>query len=204
MTLRNLVSFSALALTSAWLAAKPITFDFKDPKSINSIIFQMDAPLESINGSGQGIAGKVTFDPAKPEATSGAITLEVGSLHVGNPVLKEHIHGEEWMNVKKYSQIKFVLTKLENVRKEGLHLLADARGKMTIRNVTKELKAPVKLTYLKDLLIKRNRVPGDLLVIRSKFVVKRDAFGIRPGEKLEKVANDIEISLNVAGAAPAK
>ena len=204
MTARNLALFLALALTSAWLAAKPIAFDFKDPKNINNIIFQMDAPLESINGSGQGIAGKVTFDPSKPEATSGVITLEVGSLHVGNPVLKEHIHGEEWMNVKKYPQIKFVLTKLENVRKEGLHILADARGKMTIRNVTRELKAPVKLTYLKDLLIKRNRVPGDLLVIRSKFVVKRDAFGIRPGEKLEKVANDIEISLNVAGAAPAK
>jgi hypothetical protein len=41
-------------------------------------------------------------------------------------------------------------------------------------------------------------------VIRSKFVVKRDDFGIRPGEKLEKVSNEIEISLNVAGAAPAK
>jgi hypothetical protein len=54
------------------------------------------------------------------------------------------------------------------------------------------------------MLEKRNRVPGDLLVIRSKFVVKRDDFGIRPGEKLEKVSNEIEISLNVAGAAPAK
>ena len=204
MNLRNFASFSALALTSAWLAAKPIIFDFKDPKSINSIIFQMDAPLESINGSGQGIAGKVFFDPAKPESTSGTITLEVASLHVGNPVLKEHIHGKDWMDASTYPQIKFVLNKLENLRKEGLHLLADARGKMTIRNVTKELNAPVKVTYLKDLLVKRNRVPGDLLVIRTKFIIKRDVFGIRPGEKLEKVANDIEISLNVAGAAPAK
>ena len=108
------------------------------------------------------------------------------------------------MDASTYPQIKFVLNKLENLRKEGLHLLADARGKMTIRNVTKELNAPVKVTYLKDLLVKRNRVPGDLLVIRAKFIIKRDVFGIRPGEKLEKVANDIEISLNVAGAAPAK
>ena len=60
----------------------------------------------------------------------------------------------------------------------------------------------MEITYLKGLLEKRNRIPGDLLVIRSKFVVKRDDFGIRPGEKLEKVANQIEISLNVAGAAP--
>ena len=204
MTPRFQILFAVFVLAGALLVAKPITFDFKDPKNINNVIFQMDAPLESINGSGQGIAGKVLFDPAKPESTSGTITLEAASLHVGNPVLKEHIHGKDWMNASTYPQIKFVLNKLENLRKDGLHLLADARGKMTIRNITKELNAPVKVTYLKDLLVKRNRVPGDLLVIRSKFIIKRDFFGIRPGEKLEKVANDIEISLNVAGAAPAK
>jgi len=42
------------------------------------------------------------------------------------------------------------------------------------------------------------------LIIRSKFSVKRDQFDIRAGEKLEKVANEIELSLNVAGAAPIK
>ena len=91
---------------------------------------------------------------------------------------------------------------LKNIRKKGIDVFADAKGKMTIRNVTIEMNAPVRITYLKGLLEKRNRVAGDLLVIRSKFVVKRDDFGIRAGEKLEKVANEIEISLNVAGAAP--
>ena len=31
------------------------TFDFKDPKGVNTIIFQLDALLESINGSAGGI-----------------------------------------------------------------------------------------------------------------------------------------------------
>ncbi len=43
----------------------------------------MDAPLESINGSGDGISGKVEFDPTKPENTKGKIILEAKSLHVG-------------------------------------------------------------------------------------------------------------------------
>ena len=196
--------FLAALVASTCLSAKVITFDFKDPKNVNNVIFQMDAPLESINGSGHGVAGIVNFDPNSPESTTGSITLVVASLHVGNPVLKEHIHGEEWMDVKKYPEIKFVLSKLENVRKDGLHLIGVAKGKMTIGKVTKEITAPVKLTFLKGMLEKRNRVPGDLLVIRSKFVVKRSDFGIRPGEKLEKVSNEIEISLNVAGAAPTK
>ena len=75
---------------------------------------------------------------------------------------------------------------------------------MTIKNVTLEMDVPVKLTYLKGLLEKRNRVPGDLLILRSKFIVKRSDFNIQRGQNLEKVANDIEISLNLAGSAPNK
>ena len=199
--MRNFI-ITLFLFTGLSLSAKPIKFDFKDPKNVNNVIFQMDAPLESINGSGDGISGTVDFDPADPSSTQGTILLNSASLHVGNPVLKEHIHGADWMGVKKYPTISFKLSKLENIRKEGIGVFADAKGKMTIRNVTIEMIAPVRITYLKGLLQKRNRVAGDLLVLRSKFVVKRDDFGIRAGENLEKVANRIEISLNVAGAAP--
>jgi polyisoprenoid-binding protein YceI len=164
----------------------------------------MDAPLESINGSGDRIYGEVSFNPKKPEDTKGTIFLDAKSLHVGNPVLKEHMHGEDWLNVEKYGQIKFQLSKLHNIKKTKNDLLADAKGKMSIRNITIEMNIPIKITYLKDLLIKRNRTPGDLLIIRSKFTVKRDDFDIQKGENLEKVANNIEISLNLAGAAPKK
>jgi polyisoprenoid-binding protein YceI len=193
---------SLFLATVASTVAKPIVFDFEDPKKVNNVIFQMDAPLEAINGSAMGVSGKVSYDPAAPGKTKGAIHLAAATLHVGNPTMKEHIHAPDWMDVAKYPEIIFTLSKLTNLRKDGLHLLADAHGSMTIKGVTKPLVASVKLTYLKDMLIKRNRVPGDLLVIRSKFVVKRSAFGIRPGEKEEKVADEIEISLNVAGAAP--
>ena len=196
-----LLSFSMLyGLSSSH--ADTIHFDFKDPKNVNNIIFQMDAPLESINGSGDGISGSVRFDPEKPELTKGEITLSAKSLHVGNPVLKEHMHGKDWLNVEKFPSIRFSLNQLNDIKKEGIHFLANAHGKMTIRNITLDMKVPVKLTYLKGMLEKRNRVKGDLLVIRSKFSVKRDDFNIQAGQKLEKVANEIELSLNVAGAAP--
>ena len=112
--------FSPFFSTGLGLAAKPIKFDFKDPKSVNNVIFQMDAPLESINGSGDGISGMVHFDPNDPSSTQGTILLDSASLHVGNPVLKEHIHGSDWMNVKKYPTISFKLSKLENIRKKGI------------------------------------------------------------------------------------
>ena len=182
--------------------AKTVEFDFKDPKGINSILFHLDAPLESINGSGNDISGMVRFNIDRPEASTGEIILKSESLHVGNPVLKEHMHGVDWLDVKKFPNIKFSFTSLASIKKNKNTVTGVANGKMTIRNVTIAMPITVTITYLEGLLEKRNRVPGDLLVVRSKFSVKRGDFDIQKGKNLEKVANDIEIILNLAGSAP--
>jgi polyisoprenoid-binding protein YceI len=178
--------------------AKP--FDFKDAKGVNTIVFQLDALLESISGSAGGVSGTVHFNPKEPAQTNGTIILQASSLRVDNSVLQEHMHGEEWLHVEKFPAIEFSISKLNQVEQKGRTLHALAEGKMSIRNVTIKMNIPVELTYLEGMLEKRNRVPGDLLVVRSKFKVKRDDFGIKPGEYLDKVANDIEISINLAGA----
>jgi hypothetical protein len=70
--------------------------------------------------------------------------------------------------------------------------------------VTKELTTPVKITYLKDKLKARSGKDGDLLVVRSNFTVKRSDFGINASRNEDKVANEIELSMSVAGMAPRK
>ncbi len=64
----------------------------------------------------------------------------------------------------------------------------------------------MKLTYLKGKLADRSggQMKGDLLVIRSTFTIKRADFNIKPGEAEDKVANEIELTLSIAGAAPQK
>ena len=80
---------------------------------------------------------------------------------------------------------------------------AEVLGTLTIKGVAKEITAPLTLTYLKDKLAQRvPNMTGDLLVLRSNFTIKRSDFGINPGAPQDKVSNDIEISLSVAGAAP--
>jgi polyisoprenoid-binding protein YceI len=187
---------------AASVVAAPIEFDFKDPKGVNNVVFKTDAPLESINGTASGISGKVTFDPANPAATKGRIVVAANSLHVGNATMKEHLHGENWMNVTKFPEMTFELDSLKNVKTEGDITTADAVGKITIKGVTKELAAPVKLTYLKDKMKARSGKDGDLLVVRSNFAVKRSDFGINASRGEDKVSNEIELSLSVAGMAP--
>jgi polyisoprenoid-binding protein YceI len=189
------------SLGGAALAA-PQTFDFKDPKGVNNAVFKLDAPLEAINGSASGISGTVTFDPDQPAATKGRIVVASESLHVPNPMMKGHLHSDQWMDVAKYPEIIFEASALKDVKTEAGKTTANATGMLTIRGISKEMTVPVSLNYLKDKL--ELRVPnqkGDLLVIRANFVIKRSDFGINPKAPEEKVANEINLTLSIAGAA---
>lgn len=193
----------ALALPAA---AAPITFDFKDPKGVNNAVFLLDAPLESINGTANGVSGSVSFDPANPAALSGKIVVDAKSLHVGNPMMKDHMHGPQWLDSAKHGEITFEAVKLANVKTGGDKITADVTGKFTLRGMTKEITVPATITYLKDKLGQRSngQMQGDLLVVRSSFTIKRTDFGINPGAPQDKVSDEIQLTLSLAGMAPKK
>jgi polyisoprenoid-binding protein YceI len=198
MKLKHLIPVLAL-VTSAYAA--PQAFDFKDPKGVNNAVFKLDAPLESVNGSANGISGTVNFDPENPSATTGKIVVEGESLTVPNPMQKQHMQGPNWLDVKKFPEISFEAKSLANVKTTDNVTTADVTGTFTLHGVSKEITAPVKFTYLKDKL--SARVPnqkGDLLVIRANFTIDRGDFNISKGQYEDKVSDTIELSLSIAGA----
>ena len=197
------LSLFALTALSVAATAAPLTFDFKDPKGVNNAVFKLDAPLEAINGSANGVSGTVTFDPADPGATKGKIVVASSSLHVPNPMMKEHMLGEQWLDVAKNKEITFEAKSLSNVTTTGDNTTADVTGTLTIKGVAKEVTAPVKLTYLKDKLAARTngQMKGDLLVLRASFAIKRSDYGINPKAPEEKVSDTIDLTLSIAGAA---
>lgn len=202
--LRSSLLAAALVTASAVHAA-PQSFDFKDPKGVNNVQFHLDAPLESITGTATGIAGTLTFDPADPSATTGTITLATKSLTVGNPLMAEHLHGASWLDVARYPGITFQAVKVANVRTKGSQILADVTGKLTVKDVTREITVPVTFTHLADKLGARlgdEKIKGDLLVLRTSFEINRSEFNIMPGQATDKVAENIRLTLAIAGAAP--
>ena len=117
------ISLTVFSLFSG-LTAKPIQFDLADKKGVNSITFEMESLLEPIYGNAAGITGSVTFDPKAPEKTTGKVVLNTSSLHVANKLMKEHMHGDGWMNVNLFPAITFTLEKLTDVKKQGDNYLS--------------------------------------------------------------------------------
>jgi polyisoprenoid-binding protein YceI len=203
----NLILMTALTcglVTSALAGSQ--SFDFKDPKGVNNALFKLDAPLEAINGTANGISGTVNYDPEKPEEFTGKIVVEAKSLTVPNPMMNEHLHGNQWLDVEKFPAITFEATKVSKVKREGDNVSAEVTGKFTLRDVTKEITVPVKLSYLKDKLAARTmgQMHGDLLVLRAAFTIKRSDYGVNPKAPADKVAEEIELTLSLAGGSPKK
>ena len=169
---------------------------------MNTALFHLDAPLESVNGSANGISGTVTFDPDKPADTKGKIVVTSASLTVPNSMMNGHLHSDKWMDATKYPELSFDVKELKNANTSREVTTADAVGTFTCKDVSKELTVPVKLTYLKDKLSARvTNMKGDLLVIRANFKIKRSEFNINPGQYEDKVSDEIELTLSIAGAA---
>lgn len=203
MKLSHTLAVAAAFVTAAH--ADPLTFDFKDPKGVNNVVFKLDAPLESINGTAHGVSGTVSYDPANPGASTGKIVVATESLTVPNPMMKEHMLGEQWLNAKKNTEITFEIKKISDVEKTGDNKgEADVTGVFTLNGVSKEITVDAKVTYLPGRLAERSpqKTPGDLLVIRSEFTIKRSDYNIQPGKNLDKVSDEIELELAIAGAAP--
>jgi polyisoprenoid-binding protein YceI len=197
----RLLVLIALVGVSGIIHAAPQKFDFKDPKNGNSVAFKLVAPKETIEGSANGISGTITFDPANAAATSGKIVTESKSLTVPNGMMRQHMHGGMWLDVEKFPEIVFEVKGLKNVKTDGDKTTGDAVGNFTLKGVTKEISAPVTLTYLKGKL--SDRVPGhkgDLLVVRSTFTIQRSDFSVNPHKNEDKVADKIELTLGAAGA----
>jgi polyisoprenoid-binding protein YceI len=203
MKLRFLLSaFTLLSLGGA--LAAPITFDFKDPKGVNNVVFLIDAPVESINGTASGVSGKVEFDPASPASLKGKITVAADTLFVPNSMMKEHLHGAQWMDVKKYPEISFAVESVGNAKTSGDKTTVDVTGTMTVKDKSKKITMPVELTYLKDKLSVRSngQMQGDLLMVRAKFAIKRSDFNLNPGKFEDMVSDQIQLTLSLAGLAP--
>lgn len=200
--LHSVIISSFLAFLPAMSWAAPIPFDLRDPKGFNNVAFKLEAPVETINGTGTGISGLVTFDPENPGAVKGKIVLAVSSLHVPNPKMKGHLHSPMWMDAASFPEITFEVVGAKSVKTEANVTTAEVTGKMTIKGTTKEMIVPVQMTYLKDKLKARAGREGDLLVLRAVFNIKRSDYGINAGKMQDKVADQIQLILGAAGSAP--
>jgi polyisoprenoid-binding protein YceI len=192
-----------LVLLASPTAAAPRAFDFKDPKSINSVLVVLDSPLEPLFATLTGVSGTLRFDPEDPKKTSGKIQVEAGTVQFPNPGFTATARGPDGFDAERHPTITFSVKEVRNARVVSPGVYAGVVvGDFTLRGVTKEVSADAKVSYLPGKGQERNHRAGDLLVLRSTFKLKRREFGIRPRMGDNLVPEEVEVRVALTGVAP--
>ena len=178
-----------------------LTFDFKDPKGVNGFLFLLDSTLEPIAGTGTGLSGTVQFDPTDPTTATGTIKAEAKSLRTTNERMASVLAGADWLDVEKNPTVEVKLIKVTAAEAVAVNTVqTQVAVEVTIKGKTVPMTIPVKATYLPGRLGDRVMgAKGDLLMLRSQFTVKRGDFAIKPDTGPDVVAEEIQITVAIAG-----
>ena len=171
--------FLIILLLLAALPALGTEFNVLRPQqsSITFVSKQMGVPME---GNFKKFAAQIVVNPAKPEAGTARIDIDLSSIDTGSSEADEEVAGKAWFDTKKYPAASFAsssISSLGNGRYEAL-------GKMTIKGKTLDIKAPFTL-----------KQDADTLTIDGQFPLKRLDYDIGSGvwSDTDTVANEVQI-----------
>ncbi|PPE70954.1 YceI family protein [Caldimonas thermodepolymerans] len=180
-----------LAFAASAVIAAPAWAQQKLVPAQSEIVFvstQMGVPVE---GHFRTFDAQVQFDPKKPETSSIAFTVDLGSAALGVPETEAELAKPEWFDTKRFPQARFQSTSIKATGPQRF----DVAGKLTIKGQTRDLVVPVTLAQA-----------GGTTTATGAFTLKRLEFKIGDGDWADTsmVANDVQVKFKLAltGVAP--
>jgi len=210
MMRRFAVAALALAAPVAWTAPAPAdTLTFKLLPRYSFATFKTDAPLETVVGhtADAGIQGTLTVDPARPQAASGVVKIDMNTVRTGidkrdadmrdKPYLDTAVEANRWVTF----EVKSV--EVAGALEPGKTMPAKVRGVLTVKQKPVEMTAAATVTYIKiapEQLESQKRFgfTSDNLKVRAKFGTTFTNHGLTiPQLLVLKLANEIQLETDL-------
>ena len=132
-------------------------------------------------GDFTGLKGSIKFDLATIASWSFDVTVDAATINTDNDSRDGHLKKSEYFDVKKYSAIHIVSSKIQTTDKPGIYLFT---GNLTIKGITKPIQFPFKVNKSND---------GYLFT--GNFDINRRDFGV--GSSSVSLADNLKVSLSV-------
>ena len=141
MTLRNLTAslvFAGLTFSSSALFAEDYEIDTKGAHAFIQFRVQ-HLGYSWLYGRFNEFSGNFSYDEAAPEKTAVEVTIKTASVDSNHAERDKHLRGDDFLDVKKFPQAKFVSTSY-TPGKDGNGVL---KGNLTLHGVTKAVEIEV-------------------------------------------------------------
>ena len=134
-----------------------------------------------VNGTMKGLKATILFDEANPAESKITATMNVSSINTGNGMMNQHAKSEDALDATKFPEITF-----ESISISKLGTGFEAKGKLTLKGVTKEILLP--FTFEKTAVATVSLFKGKITLAPKEYNITRSG----TPDNL-----DIEISLPV-------
>jgi len=120
--------------------------EWKLDKNHTSVTFAVKHFFSTVNGNFTEYDGSFNFDPDKLSASKFTFNIPVSSINTNNKKRDADLVSDNFFNAEKYPEIKFVSTKFEKISATEFIV----HGDLTIKDVTKKVSTPFKITGQMD------------------------------------------------------
>jgi polyisoprenoid-binding protein YceI len=143
--------------------------------------------LSTVHGRFTEVSGTILFDEKVPENSTVTAIIKTASVNTDNTMRDNDLRSDNFFNAAKYPEIRFQST---SIRKAGADKYI-ATGKLTIRDVTRDVEIPFTLAQGKSPKGQpRLGVDASLMLDRFDYHVNWDKTGTLVGK-------DVNIELSV-------
>jgi polyisoprenoid-binding protein YceI len=171
---------------------------FTIDKVHSEILFQVRHLVTKVRGRFTDFSGTVAFDPAQPERSSVALTINAASVDTATSDRDQHLRSEDFFAVERFPTITFVSSR---VAKKGGEQY-EVTGVLTIRGVAQEVTLPV--TYLGEA---KDPWGNARVGFETEITIYRREFGLVWNAALETggflVGDEVKISVSAQAVAQA-
>lgn len=191
------IAMSALAFsTCAALAAAPAGPSYMLDPAKSQIKFTFTQAGAENSGRFRKFAASVRFSDATIATSKLDVTIDLNSVDTGDEERDGALRGADLFDVAKFPQAHYVATRFTRVS-AGRY---EALGKLTLRNVTREVRVPF------GFRVTTGAEPA-VAYLLGRVTIHRLDFGVGQGDfkSTEQVGNDVNVSFSLrlpAAAAP--
>jgi len=178
-------SLTVLAVLAA-PAAHAVEYRTVLPKQ-SAISFEFRQMGVPVAGGFKRFTPQMVFDPARPEAASARIEIDLASIDAGSVEADEESAGKLWFNRSAYPKAQFISSQVRPLGNNRYEM----RGTLTLKGKSRDLIVPVTFT------------PGkNAATFDGAFVLKRLEFGIGEGmwADVATVANEVQVKFRIAAS----
>ncbi len=185
----NVLHFAwVAALTFALTAEATLAETYVVDTSHSSVDFSIRHLVGRTKGRFGDFSGTISYDAAKPEASSFSGTIQVKSIDTGNERRDGHLQSDDFFGAETYPTITFESTEVTSAGENTLSV----KGKLTMHGTTKEAILSVEI-----LGTGTNPRSGKAQIgLETNFSILCSDYGVNSWERFSAVLGD-EVKIQV-------